>query len=584
MTPSIETAADLDIVVSRLVIGARGSALAQSQANAVRNALGDSFPAMAVELHAIRTEGDIDKTSSLMQIGGRGVFASALQEALVKGAIDIAVHSAKDVPTIEPAGLVLAAFPQRVDGRDAVVSRHGVGLAELPVSPVIGTSSRRRAVQVLLIRPDATIVDVRGNIDTRLRKAETAAYDAVILAAAGLLRMGWEDRITEYLPFERFVPSPGQGALALETRADPDPAFAIARSLDRPEVSLAVRLEREFLRAMGGGCTTPVGSYAEIIGDTVRFWAMMGSDDGARLSQRCDEFPVSSALASVRELAARTAIEVSPAWSGIDLVPGPDSPGPLLGKRVLVTGTRDLVERLEAALGVEGAIVMSAPTIEILPSSKPDALETSLEQAASGAVDWMIVTSKNTAPALIQFGADRLNGSVKIAAVGTPTAKTLEEFGLVVNLVPRVQTGEGLVQAFNKVDLRGVNVLCLLGNLASDVVETGFRARGASVRRVESYESRESDVIPAGTREAVRTGRVDLAVFSSPSSVTTVTRLLGVDLAALSGACLVAIGSTTSRAMDGAGLPVHVVADEPSVEGVVAACRTYYAERAGLGA
>lgn len=577
MTSSLKTHTHLEIVVSRLVIGTRGSALALWQANTVRDALRDGFPEMTADLHVIRPEGDIDKTSSLTQIGGRGVFASALQEALLDGVIDMAVHSTKDVPTIEPAGLVLTAFPLRDDARDAVVSRHGVGLADLPRSPVIGTSSRRRAVQVLAIRPDATIVDLRGNIDTRLRKAESGAYDAVILAAAGLLRMGWEDRITEYLAVERFVPSPGQGALAIETRADPDPAFAIATSLDRPDVSFAVRLEREFLRAMGGGCTTPVGSHAVVVDEIVRFWAMVGADDGARLVQRYEEFPVSSAPGRIRDLAKQMTIELSPGWSGVD------PPRPLLGKQVLVTGAKELVDRLADAFAVEQAIVIPAPILEILPSSTPDALATALEVAAAGAFEWLVVTSKQTIPALAQFGVDRLDGKSRLAAVGTSTAAALGKAGFVIDLVASAPTGEGLVEAFDELDLRGVNVLCLLGNLASDVVTAGLSDRGATVQRVESYATRESGELPVEVRAAVRAGRVDVGVFAAPSSVRTTSRLLGADLAALSGACLVAIGPTTARAMNNAGLPVHVVAEAPSPAGVVAACRTYFAERAGVG-
>lgn len=569
--------------VGRLALGARGSALATWQANAVREALLEAFPDLVVDFHAIRTEGDADQTSSLMKIGGRGVFASALQAALLGGAIDIAVHSAKDVPTIEPVGLILAAFPMREDARDAVVSRHGVGLVALPDSPVIGTSSRRRAVQVQSIRPDATVIDVRGNIDTRLRKAATSDYDAVILAAAGLVRMGWKDRIAEYLSIDAFTPSPGQGALAIETRVDPDPVFAVVRSLDCPDVSLAVRLEREFLRAMGGGCTTPVGSHAVVMDNTVRFRAMLASDDGARLARWRHDFPIGSAHDDVRDLAARMTAELAPRWPGIDLDSMSDSARPLLGKQALVTGGRDLVERLTAAFDAEGATVLPMPTLDISPTSTPDVLTSALERASAGLFDWLVVTSKQTVPALVEFGAIRLEGKVKIATVGKSTAHALAEAGLTVELVPTLQTGEGLIAAFDRLDLAGTNVLCLLGNLASDMVVAGLNARGATALRVESYQTLDVEDVDARTREAVRAGRVDLMVFSSPSSVSTVARLLGADLAALSGACLAAIGPTTQGAMESVGLITHVVADDPDPEGVIAACRRYFGSRAGLG-
>jgi hydroxymethylbilane synthase len=584
MSPLIATFSQQKNAVTRLALGARGSALAMWQANAVRDALLETFPGLVVDFHAIRTEGDVDQTSSLMKIGGRGVFASTLQAALLDRAIDLAVHSAKDVPTIEPVGLALAAFPMREDARDAVVSRHGVGLAELPDSPVIGTSSRRRAVQVQAIRPDATVIDLRGNIDTRLRKASTTDYDAVILAAAGLLRMGWQDRIAEYLSIDEFTPSPGQGALAIETRVDPDPAFAIAHSLDCSEVSLAVRLEREFLRAMGGGCTTPVGSYAMVIGDTVHFRAMMASDDGVRLARQRLEFPIGSAHDEVWDMADRMTAELAPKWPGIDLDSTSDSVRPLFRKQVLVTGAQDLVERLSAVFGAEGAGVLSMPTLDISPTSTPDALAAALEQAAIGVFDWLVVTSKQTVPGLVEFGAARLDGKVKIATVGKSTARALAEAGLTVDLVPTLQTGEALIAAFDTMGLAGNNLLCLLGNLASDLVVTGLNARGATAQRVESYQVQGAGDVPTQTREAVRAGRVDLMVFSSPSSVVTAARLLGADLAALSGACLAAIGPTTQGAMESLGLTAHVIADDPDPEGVVAACRRYFGLRAGLGA
>ncbi|MDQ3655768.1 MAG: hydroxymethylbilane synthase [Chloroflexota bacterium] len=569
--------------LSRLVIGTRGSALAMWQANAVRAALTARFPEMKVELNVIRPEGDIDKTSSLLKIGGRGVFASALQQALLDGEIDVAVHSTKDVPTIEPAGLVIVAFPEREDARDAVVSRHGVPLAKLPDSPVIGTSSRRRAVQVLAIRPDATVIDLRGNIDTRLRKAESSEYDAVILAAAGLARMGWQHRIVEYLPFDRFVPSPGQGALAIETRADPDPAYAVAKALDYPDVSLAVRLEREFLRSMGGGCTTPIGAHVEVVGDAVTLWAMMAADNGSSMRQEMFTLGRATAMSEVPDIASCMMKEIVSnqdvtGRTGADL----GSARPLAGKHVLVTGTGRFVESLGNAFRPEGADVLDVPTLDILPSSTPTELKESLEQAAEGRFEWLVVTSQQTVPALTAFGVDRLRGQVRIAAMGTSTAAAIRAAGLPVGLVPEVQTGPGLIEAFHTLDVTGAAALCLLGSTASDTVPAGLQAAGMTVTRMESYQSRPIEGIPDAVREAVRSGHVDLVVFASPLTVQTLSTQLGADLAALSGACLVAMGVTTRRAMEHADLPVHVVAQEPTPEGIVAASRTWFAERSGI--
>ena len=243
-------------------IGTRGSALARRQTEMVVHLLSRLFPASTVRTEIVRTEGDVDKVSPLTLIGGRGVFTSALQRALLDGQIDAAVHSAKDLPSLEPPGIEIAAFPERADPRDVVVSRHGVGLADLPREPVIGTSSRRRAAQVRALRPDARVVELRGNVDTRLRKALDTELDAVILAAAGVARMDWSDRITAYLPVDQFTPAPGQGALAVETRRAPDPTATMVRAINDGGLAVAVAMERAFLRGVGGGCTTPIGAYA----------------------------------------------------------------------------------------------------------------------------------------------------------------------------------------------------------------------------------------------------------------------------------------------------------------------------------
>jgi hydroxymethylbilane synthase len=491
-----------------------------------------------------------------------------LQEALLAGSIDLAVHSTKDVPTIEPVGLAIAAYPQREDPRDAVVSRHGVGLADLPPSPVIGTSSRRRAVQVLALRPDATIVDLRGNIDTRLRKSETTEYDAVILAAAGLTRMGWQDRITEYLPVEEFVPSPGQGALAIEARVSPDLAWPLAAALDDPAISLAVSLEREFLRAMGGGCTTPLGANAVVAGDSIRFVGMMATTDGVRLLREVVTFGTRDAHDEVQRLAQRMMSGLGPAWTGADL-----PTRPLAGKVAVVTGTADFAERTGAAFAREGAEPLAVPTLDVQPSSDPEGLAAALDRLERGLYQWLVVTSRQTVPVL---AGKAVHPGTGIVAVGAATARALVEAGLWTTIVPEDETSDGIVAELANLDLAGTRMLCLFGDRAGSTIVDAAREQGATVDRVESYRTVAVETIPDAARAIIRRGRVDIAVFPSPSSAKTLVRHLGADLAALSGACLVAIGPTTGRAMTRLGLPVHVTATSPSPEAVVAGCRDWF--------
>src|SRR5215210_8387912 len=254
-------------------LGTRGSTLALAQTKLAADRFRAIHPRRAVEVHVIATEGDVDKTSPLTEIGGRGVFTSAIEAAILRGEVDAPIHPAKDLPsTVHPA-VPIVAYPDRDDPRDVLVSRHGTTLDLLPPHPVIGTSSRRRDAQILRLRPDARIVNIRGNIDTRLRKAAGEAFDGIVLAAAGIRRMGWHDRISEYFPVDRVVPSPGQGAIAIQARAGSE-AAAVLETIDDPSVSTPVGIERAFLAAIGAGCAFPVGAYAAMAGDGYRLIAM----------------------------------------------------------------------------------------------------------------------------------------------------------------------------------------------------------------------------------------------------------------------------------------------------------------------
>lgn len=268
-------------------VGTRGSALALAQTELAIAALraADATFTYTYEPVIIRTEGDRDKTTPLTVIGGQGVFTITLQEALRRGEVDMVVHSAKDLPPITPAGLVLAAFPERADPRDVFISRHGLPLAQLPSGARVGTSSRRRAVQAQAINPNIEIVELRGNLDTRLRKSTEAEYDGIIVAAAGLDRMGWQDRITEYLPVWRFVPSPGQGALAIECRADDHELHTALARIDHLPTHVALTAERAALTTLGAGCRMPFAAYADVTNDGMIYemYGMLADEDGSNL-------------------------------------------------------------------------------------------------------------------------------------------------------------------------------------------------------------------------------------------------------------------------------------------------------------
>jgi len=259
-------------------VGTRGSALALEQTRLFIAALTAAIPAIQVETVSMNTSGDVDKQTPLAILGGQGVFAKELEAALLTGSIDLAVHSAKDLPSVLPAGLMLGAILNRADPRDVFLNIHGQRLDDLPSGARVGTSSRRRVMQLRQARPDLQAVELRGNVDTRLRKLAAGEVDAAIVASAGLLRMGWEERITQYLPVDTFVPSPGQGALGIECRVDDDVTRALLAHVADRLVTIEVEAERSFLRAVGGGCQSPIGAHATIEGKTLTMHAMLADE------------------------------------------------------------------------------------------------------------------------------------------------------------------------------------------------------------------------------------------------------------------------------------------------------------------
>ncbi len=326
-----------------LIIGTRGSALARAQTEWVAQQLVARHPSLTIETQVIRTQGDKNQTAPFAQIGGKGIFTKEIEQALLDKTVDLAVHSMKDLPTELPEGLVIAAVPQREDAHDVLVTRSGdsvswrVGEQPQPTNPpthqptnspltllkqgaVVGTSSLRRRAQLLRARPDLNVVELRGNVDTRLRKLESQGLDAIVLATAGLKRLGklgnWEigklshiDSFPNFLisqfPFDVCLPDPGQGALAIECRSDDDETLSLLQSLNHPETFTATQAERAFVCAVEGSCRVPIGAFAEVRDGQLHLRAMIASPDGKECVQ--DEVTGSAADAESlgRELGER---------------------------------------------------------------------------------------------------------------------------------------------------------------------------------------------------------------------------------------------------------------------------------------
>lgn len=266
-----------------LRIGTRGSMLALRQSTHVKESLEALWPGLRVELVIIKTTGDKILDVPLAKVGGKGLFVKEIEDALLAREADIAVHSVKDVPAELPDGLTIGTIPLREDPRDVLILRSGEKLSDLPEGSRAGTSSLRRRAQLLRLRPDLNIENLRGNLDTRLRKLGEGLYDAIILAAAGLHRMGWKDRISSYFDETEFVPAIGQGAIGIEVRAEDDTIRRLLAPLHHPETALAVEAERSLLRELEGGCQVPIGGHARVLGGELELTGLVASLDGERV-------------------------------------------------------------------------------------------------------------------------------------------------------------------------------------------------------------------------------------------------------------------------------------------------------------
>lgn len=545
-------------------LGTRGSQLAVAQSSLVADML-RSLGAH-VDLVVIRTTGDDRPPDTAW---GEGAFVGALEEALLDGSVDLAVHSAKDVPTAEPDGLVIAAYPTRADPRDALVGRHpGTTLAELPDGARVGTDSPRRTAFLRAIRPDLRIHPLHGNVDTRLRRLDTGETDVLVLAVAGLTRLGRVDRIGEILAPELVAPAPGQGALAIQCRRDDPIALEWLGRLDDPATRAAVEAERTFLRITGGGCRAPVGALATIDGTVLHLAAvaagpeapLVGVGDRPVVVHGDIRGPVHDGLRLAAELAVRLGAELAASRPA----------GETQRRRVLITRPADGSTPLVAALEAAGIAAVAVPAISIELGAPGGALDDALETAPAGS--WIVATSRNavraTLAAAVRTSSDP--ASLRWAVVGTGTAGTLREAGVEPDLVASRPDGATLAAEL-PVD-PGVDVLLPQASLADPSLATTLRERGARVTAIVAYTT---EVAPASSREPLRAaladGPVDAIVLASPSAVRGLVALLDPEgRSSVLGTTAVCIGETTRRAAAAAGFTRLLTADTSTPDAIVA--------------
>ncbi|GAB6157769.1 hydroxymethylbilane synthase [Desulfotomaculum varum] len=279
----------------KITVGSRDSALALWQTRWVVEQLQQQHPEVTFEIIAMKTKGDKMLDVALAKIGDKGLFTKELEVAMQQGEIDFAVHSLKDLPTVLPAGLTIGAVCQRDNPGDALVSQDGRKLAELPRGARIGTSSLRRCAQLLNYRPDFQPVSLRGNLNTRMKKLAAEGLDAIILAAAGLTRLGWQDMIAEIIPFNVCLPAVGQGAIAVECRSEDDYILELLQGVEHPATRAATNAERALLRHLEGGCQIPIGAYGEVVSGKLNLTAVVATLDGSQVIRAGGEAPADRA-------------------------------------------------------------------------------------------------------------------------------------------------------------------------------------------------------------------------------------------------------------------------------------------------
>ncbi len=537
----------------RVRIATRGSRLALIQAQLVADDLRRAHPQHEFVIESLTTHGDRHPAMRLTNSPREGIFVKELEHALLEGRAELAVHSAKDLPTAETGGLELAAFPKRADPRDVLISRCGKPLRELAAGARVGTGSPRRASQIRALRPDLQTQEIRGNVDTRLRKLSDGAVDALILAAAGLERLGRLAEAHEILDFHTMLPAPGQGALAVQAVAGSETA-ALAGAINDPPTSRAVMAERALLRRLGGGCLSALGAHAAVEDGNLTLEAVVLSAGGDRVLR--------AAASGADDEAVIDEVARSLERQGADRLLA--RPGRLGGLRVLVTRANGQAAGLADALQQEGAQVRFCPVIEVQPLPVD---RTAVERLAD--YDWLVLTSANGVDRLVTLLAEtgiQLPAHIKVAAIGPETAARLRGRGIESALVPDQFVAEDLADRLSPLVKDGSRVLLARAAGARDVLPERLRAAGAMVDVIETYQAVPPADLPARLAESMP--QVDVVTFTSSSTVRHFVDAGGRRYLtdAIGVAC---IGPITAETAKAAGLRVDIIASEYTARGLV---------------
>lgn len=559
----------------RLRLGTRRSPLALYQARTVIGLLIDRWPGLEVDLSSFSTEGDRKGAVPLTRMSGRGVFTSDLADRLRKSEIDLAVHSLKDLPTEPDLGLGIVAIPLRDDPRECLISRDRVELRDLPEGALVGTSSARREAQLRALRPGLKFAPIRGNVETRIRKVlEERLYDATLLAAAGVRRLGLEDRVTEWFSLDTILPAPGQGAVAVQCRTEDRKIWEILSAIDDFVVRGAVDLERDFLLELGGGCSLPIAAFAETrSGESGTHYFLRGSvfsPDGRKSI-------VLTSGGSTEEKTAKDLARSALLKGALQLFSVSERGKSLGGRRIVVTRSAHQAGYLNQRLENLGAEVVELPMIRIVKADKTPELLKCIANLKT--YDWFFFTSANAVVnwwnMIPDTGELLEREGIRLAAIGPSTADALRKKGCHPDVLPKDFIGEELGKCLGGFSKQR----CFLprGDRASNQLPEMLRLKGALVDCATVYRTLPVSTGQSRIENLMR--GIDVVTFTSGSTVENFLKNLATHPKGrvLIANCRIAcIGPVTAGVAVKLGLNVDIVARNFTVEGLVEALVEYY--------
>lgn len=545
-------------MINKITIGTRGSKLALIQTELIRKQLLSLFPEIQITIKIIKTTGDKNLNPVPLDTTGKGWFTKELDNALLEGKIDMAVHSLKDVPEVLSDGLVIAAISKREDPRDVLVSKSNLPLEKIKKGAVIGTDSNRRKSQLLNKRPDLKVISIRGNVNSRLQKLDNGDYDGILLAAAGLKRLGLSVRISHYFEATDLIPSPGQGALAVIIKKSNKNMFALLNKLNHNDTNNAVRAERAFSNKFGGGCTMPIGAYSEIQDNKIILHGFMGSYSGKYVKK-----------------ATATGSIIDPEKLGTDLANTFINKGYKLFDKpqfVVVTRPDHVSINIQKQIEAMGLFTYFYPSIAIAKSKLTIKTKSILFDLES--FDWIVFTSRNGvrffAEALDKLGVQlSVLKNKKIAVIGSKTAEVVRKFGIQVDYMPTRYTTEELAKQMQNIS--GKKILLARANLATPELTKELK-KGAIVVDIPIYNTTFIENNNEEFENLLKINQIFCITFTSPSTVKGfINNIKGIQMEqAVLDTPALSIGPVTTRELVRNGFQTIYTADIYTTDGMIA--------------